>query len=404
MKRISLNRFFLLAFATLIMVACSEDEEMIAPLENNPNPPGQVSNVTVENLPGKAKLTYTLPEDQDLLYVLANYTLENGKKMEVKSSYYKSSVLLEGFAGTSEREVDITTVNRSEVASEPFSITVNPEEAPIWDVYRSMEVGPDFGGVYVDADNPTREDLAILIMEKDDQGDWIIDPNSVYTSTNDIFHTIRGMDTVQREFAFTVRDRWLNYTDTLFTDIAPLFETAIPKSNYRGVVLPGDAPQHTSTPLSGLWDGEIMNWPNVFLTQGSYQEGDHMFTFDMGTEAKLSRIVIWDYPEYMAGGRIYYYQGAMKKFEIYGTDQLHPDEPGNLDHWTLLGRYEETKPSGLPYGQQNNEDYLTASSGVSWDFPLDAPKVRYLRIVNKENWQGTKNLALGELQVYGDPR
>lgn len=400
MKNNLLKRFFLL-FSAAVMVACTGDDE-IGPLENNPNPPGQVENITVENLPGKAKITYTLPSDPDLLYIRAQYTLENGKKMEVKSSYYKNSMVLEGFSGMTDMEVNISSVNRSEVASAPVSVSVSPLEAPIWDVYRSLQVGPAFGGLFVDADNPTREDLAILIMEKDDQGDWIIDPNSVYTATDDIYATLRGMDTISKEFAFTVRDRWLNYSDTLFTEISPLYETAIPKSGYRGVILPGDAPQHDSTPLSHLWDNDIMHWPRVFLTQGTYTGGDHMFTMDIGLNAKLSRIVIWDYPEYVGSERMYYYQGAMKKFKIYGTNELDGD--GDLDNWTLLGTYEETKPSGLPYGQQDNDDYLTASSGVSWEFPLDAPKIRYLRIVNQENWSGTKNLALGELQVYGDPR
>lgn len=397
-----IKRFLLLATAPLLLFACSEDDS-IGPLESNANPPAQVSNVSVENLAGKAVISYTLPADQDLLYVKANYTLENGREMEVKASYYKRSMVLEGFSGQSEREVKISTVNRSEVASEPVSVTVNPLEAPIWPVFRSLEVGPAFGGIYVDAENPEREDLAILVMKKNQQGDWEIDPNSVYTSTNDIFHTIRGMDTIAKEFAFTVRDRWLNYSDTLFTEIAPLYETAIPKSGYRGVVIPGDAPQHSSTPLSGLWDNNIMDWPRVFLTQGAFQQENHRFTFDIGTEAKLSRIVIWDYPEYVGGERMYYYQGAMKRFQVYGASELVGDME-DLDNWTLLGTYEQTKPSGLPYGQQNNEDYQAANTGFSYEFPLDAPRVRYLRIVNLENWSGTENLAIGELQVYGDPR
>lgn len=396
------KRSFLLLSATALLIACYEENEVIAPLESNPNPPAQVENVTVENLPGKAIVTYTLPTDPDLLYVKAEYTLENGREMEVKSSYYNNKLILEGFSGTTDREVEIYTVNRSEVASEPVSVTVSPLEAPIWDIFRSMEVGPAFGGVYVEADNPVRADVAILVMEKDEHGDWVIDPNSVYTSTDDIYATLRGMDTIKKEFAFTVRDRWLNYSDTLFTEIAPLYETALPKTDYSGVILEGDAPQHPSTPLSGLWDGDIMNWSNVFLTDGASTMEDHSFTFDIGQEAKLSRIVIWDYPEYIGGERVYYYQGAMKNFQIWGTDKLDGD--GDFDNWTLLGTYEETKPSGLPYGQQNNEDYQAAVTGFSWEFPLDAPKVRYLRIVNLENWSGTENLAIGELQVYGDPR
>ncbi len=403
MNKIFIKKIKLLGLIGLL-VGCSTDDNSMEPIENNPNAPGQVENVSVENLPGKARIKYTLPTDQDLLYIKAQYTLENGREMESKASYYKNSMLLEGFSGTSESEVEIYSVNRSEVASEPITVSVNPEEAPLFDVFESLEVGPGFGGVYVDANNPNRDDIAILIMEKDENGDWVENPNSVYTSTNNIYHTLRGMDTIEKEFAFTVRDRWLNYSDTLFTDIAPLYETAIPKSQYTGIIIDGDTQQHPSTPLSGLWDGEIMNWPSVFLTEGTIQDRDHMFTMDLGEQVKLSRIVIWDYPEYVGSDRVYYYRGAMREFEIYGTDVLPSENQGDLSNWTHLGSYESVKPSGLPYGQQNNEDYETANSGISYELPLEAPKMRYLRIVNKKNWEGRKNLAIAELQVYGDPR
>lgn len=381
------------------MSSCS-DEDLQTPLEHNNTSPEQVSNVQVENLPGKAKITYTLPEDQDLLYVKANYLLENGKEVEVKSSYYNSNMLLEGFSGNKEVDVAITTVNRSEVSSEPVNIKVNPKLALIYDVFESLETGPTFGGIYLNAENPDREDIAILVMDKDSQGDWVIDDNSIYSSTDEIKKSIRGMDTVQKEFAFVVRDRWLNYTDTLFTEIKPLFEQAIPKSGYRGIVLPNDAPRHDSTPIEGLWDGEIMNWAKVYLTKGTYNEGPHIFTFDLGLEAQLSRVKIWDYPEYY-NGRTYYYKAAMKRFQIYGSTELEPT--GDLDQWILLGEYEETKPSGLPYGEQNDEDYQAANSGFSWDIPIDVPKIRYLRILCLENWGGGEALAIGEIQVYGNP-
>lgn len=121
--------------------------------------------------------------------------------------------------------------------------------------------------------------------------------------------------------------------------------------------------------------------------------------------AKLSRIVIWDYPEYVGSGgydRAYYYLGCPRRFEIWGSTD--PPEDGSWDNWHKLGEYEEVKPSGLPYGQQNDEDYTTANAGVSWDFDINAPRVRYLRFKSLENWGGTTNLGIAEVQIYGDPR
>lgn len=149
----------------LVFTSCSE-EDILSPLENNQVPPGTVENVRVENLPGKVRLTYTLPEDKDLLYVVAKYELENGTEVEVKSSYYNNSMLLEGFAGQSDRNVNLYAVNRSEIESEPVIVTVSPLEAPIFDVFESLEVSPDFGGIKINSRNNTNEDIALLVMEK----------------------------------------------------------------------------------------------------------------------------------------------------------------------------------------------------------------------------------------------
>ena len=387
----------------LVSLGCSEEVEQM-PLESNGTAPQPISNLSVENLPGKAKLSFTLPKDQDLLYVKANYTLPTGREMEVKSSLYSNSMILEGFSGIEDVDVEVVAVNRSEVESESVSVTVNPLPSPIFDVYESLTVGSAFGGVFVSALNPEREDLAILVLTKNDEGDYVVDPNSVYTSTNDIRRTVRGYDTIPREFAFTIRDRWLNYTDTLVTSITPLFEQAIPKSSYGDLRLPNDAPGHNSTPKSGMWDNNFLDWPRCYLTQGSFIADTHITSFDIGTLAKLSRIVIWDYPEYFNSGngtgRAYYYNVCMKEFEIYGSAEL--ETTGDLDKWTLLGRYKEVKPSGLPYGVSNGEDYNTANAGFSWDIDPTAEAVRYIRIRMIDNWAGTYSMGISELQVYGN--
>ncbi|AXP81478.1 hypothetical protein CJ739_2405 [Mariniflexile rhizosphaerae] len=395
-------KFFKLKIITIIIafIAVGCDENKLEPIENNTTPPGTVSNVTVENLAGKAKITYALPKDQDLLYVKAEYTLANGKRMEIKSSYYSNSLIVEGFSKAEEQTVTLYAVNRSEVSSEPVEVKVNPLESPIWDVFRSLETKAAFGGVFLSAENMLRHELALLVMEKDQSGEWVINPNSVYTSTDKIKRTVRPFTVEAHDLAITVRDRWLNYTDTLFVTITPLLELPLPKSGYKHFPLPGDTPSHTTAVPKGMWDGEIMNWPNVFLTQGNIS-GQHIVTIDTGVLAQMSRIVIWDYPEYY-NGRTYYYIGNLKEFEIYGSANPNPD--GSLDDsWIKLGSYNAVKPSGLPFGEQTDEDYQVANAGFSWDFESDAPKVRYLRIKSLKNWAGIGSMSIGEIQVYGDP-
>tara|TARA_R110002050_G_scaffold300018_1_gene467367 strand:+ start:52538 stop:53758 length:1221 start_codon:yes stop_codon:yes gene_type:complete len=381
-------------------IGCTE-EQGPTPLENNTTPPGEVENVSIQNLPGKVKLEYTLPEDKDLLYIIARYTLENGTPMEVKASYYSNSMLLEGFKGLSEVEVNVYAVNRSETESKPITITVAPLEAPIFDIYRSLETSPDFGGLRINADNPTEEDIALLIMQKNVQGDWVPDSRSIYTSINEIAQSLRGFDTIPQDFALLVRDRWLNTTDTLFTTIKPIYETLMPRENMKPLTLSNDAELIAShTEVRDLFNGGVLEWYDSYFTSRTVDTEDHLVTFDIGEVTKLSRLHIWQFSEPIGGQRLYYYLGAMKIFKIWGANELND---GDLSGWTLLGEYEVVKPSGLPYGQEDNNDLIAAKDGVDYEIPIDKPAVRYLRIQCMENWAGGDYMAVSEAQVFGNP-
>jgi len=396
MKRYTINLWLLLLIA-MIAFGCKEDK--LAPLEKSGNPPGTVSNVVVKSGPGKAQLSYTLPDDKDLLYVKAVYALANGTQMEVKSSYYDNTLTVEGFGDTNEHEVKLYAVNRSEVASAPVSVMIKPEENPIWGVFRSLKASPDFGGLKVIANNPALADLAIEILVES-QGKYTPTTRNIYTSAADIDVSARGMDTIPFNFAITIRDRWLNYSDTLFTTITPFYETAIPKSGYKAVKLPTDVDLHTATALTGLWDGDLDGWPRVLMTSSAVLT-PQWITFDIGKSALLSRIVIWDYPEYL-NGRTYFYGGNLLDFEIWGSD--NPPSDGSFTNWVKLGTFRSQKPSKSAYGVNTNDDIAIGQAGLNYTFDLGTPKVRYLRIKSIKNWQGTTFMSIGELQVYGDPR
>ena len=402
MKRNFLRHFWTASLLFIIaFIACSE-EDGHGPLESNSSPPGEVTNISVVNLPGKAQITYNLPSDKDLLYVVARYTLENGRDMEVKASYYDNKMLLEGFAGGSDVQVEVRAVNRSETQSQATTITVSPLPAPIFAIFDSLETAADFGGISVQASNPTEEDIALLIMRRNKVGDWEPMPQSIYTKSDIISKSVRdaSFDTIPLDFAFTVRDRWYNTTDTLFTTITPLYEQLMPKNNYIGRELPNDAP-HPGYPISNLWDGETLDWTGSYFTDRFVDVGPHMVTFDIGQTTKLSRVHIWNFSEpIIPERRFYYYLGAMRYFEIWGSNELNN---GDLSGWTLMGSYEVIKPSGLPEGEETAADTEAAEDGEDWLISFDKPAVRYLRIRCLENWRGLEYMSVAELEVYGNP-
>jgi hypothetical protein len=400
MKKISINLFFLLLSVTVMFIGCKEDP--IGPLEKNTTPPGKVSNVSVTNGAGNATLKFSLPTDKDLLYIKAVYYLANGQEMEVKSSYYGNTLVVEGFGDTKEHEVKIYAVNRSEVSSEPVIVKVKPLENPIWGLFRSLKAIADFGGLNFKGTNPAKADVAIEILVQNKKGEYVPASKYIYTSAVDIDQSIRGLDTLPQKFAITIRDRWLNYSDTLFTTLKPLYETSLPKGSYKAVNLPSDTPQeYSSTGVEKMWDGNIIDWPSVNLTKPGVLV-PQWISFDLGKMATLSRIVIWNYPEYLNAGRTYYYGGNLKDFEIWGSD--NPPSDGSFNNWVLLGKFNSTKPSKSAYGVQTSEDYAFANAGINYSFPIGSKKVRYLRIKSISNWQGTSFMSVSEVQVYGDPR
>jgi hypothetical protein len=224
----------------------------------------QVSEIQVKNRPGKATITYSLPADPGLLYVKASYTLSNGTKMDVKSSYYVDSVVVEGFADTNDHEIQLYSVNRQGVSSEPVSVTVKPLEAPIWGILESLNIRDAFGGYKLTAVNKTQEAIGILIMEKNVRNEWEVDNNlSVYTTIDSITSQRGGMDTLTRNYAIAIRDRWNNLTDTLYREINPIYEVELNTANFRHFPLPGDPGQQPGASVAAMWDKRY-GWPVSF--------------------------------------------------------------------------------------------------------------------------------------------
>lgn len=384
-----------------LLYSCSDELGYREPSGNSQGAPLPIKEATVTNYAGKATIKYEVPEDPNLLYVKAVYTI-GGKEVDVKASYYVDSLVVEGFADENEHEVKLYTVNRQEVLSEPISVMVKPLEAPIWGVLESLEIRNAFGGYKLSALNVTKTSVGVLILERNVRNEWEVNNNlSVYTSVDSIFSQIAGMDTLTREYGIVVRDRWGNLTDTLYQDVTPIYETEIERSHFSGYALPGDAPMVSNGGVvHGMWDNRY-GWPVMFTTlDANISKNPSVVTVDMGLEARVSKI--WIRPFQEISGLFYDYT-TLKHFELWGSSSPNPN--GELDgSWTLLGRYEMKKPSGSPGLTETPSDVEAARNGFFFEASLDAPKIRFLRIKCLKNWSGFGSQSIDELRVFGDPR
>jgi hypothetical protein len=117
---------------------------------------------------------------------------------------------------------------------------------------------------------------------------------------------------------------------------------------------------------------------------------------------KLSRLRLYQ----RTGGTNNYIfnEGNLHEFEIWGRPDT-PDPSGDMADWTMLADCVSVKPSGLPLGTNSNDDIALARNGEDFHIPIDAPKVRYIRILCKSLWSGIKNSSqIGEVEIYGDNR
>jgi hypothetical protein len=386
---------FLLGSLSLI-ISCSEENER-GPIISDPAVPGQVSNIRMEPLPGAVKLTYDMPDDQNLAYIKAE-CLIGGVLREVKASTYQNNLTIDGFADNSVYPVNLYAVSRSDVPSKPATVEVQPLNPPFQEVFKNISLAKAWGGATVTYENPTEADLAISLIYIDSTGYWNSGVTS-YTKRKQGSFSIRGFDPKETTFGVYLRDRWEHMTDTLVEVLTPMLEKPIERLNFKEIRLPGDVKDAWGWVMPNLWDG-ITADPAGFHTDidGVWPQ---YFTFDLGTPegAKLSRFKVWQ-RNMPPSGTTPYADRNIRKFEIWGS--MNPSPNGVFDEsWTRLLTDEIKKPSGLPSGQNTEEDLAVLAEGHEFELPLDVPPVRYIRMKVTETWSKVKCFYVMEVAFWG---
>lgn len=407
----------LAATMAVLILACSKVEDYKEVVSGDKTKPGVVTNVKVDNGPGSAIITYDLPNSDNILYVQATYKINDKITRNSKSSYYSDTIRVDGFAKGQEYTVTLTTVSRANISSDPVEVKVNPGTPPYLAALPSIITKPDFGGINVTVQNPSKSDIGIIAITKDPITKQFEIVNQNYTSQAEVSYSLRGYDTVDREFGFYITDRWENVSDTVYTTVKPIFEQQMDKSKFNRYLLGTDVRTGFGWEIENLWNGNTgspgyhteqpiqpLVWPAVI-------------TFDMGKASKLSRYTIWN-RGIDGSGNWLWQAGAPKTWTLWGresnpVDETMPYGPGapgvgqtSTSGWINLGTFVlPDKPSGLPNPQYSNEDLAFWNAGFSFNFSLDLPKVRYIRFQCLENASLTNNFFnITELTFWGDPR
>lgn len=371
------------------------DEDVKGPLVTNSYIPPEVTDIKIENMPGGAKITYNIPENSNILYVLARFQSRNDTYREVKSSIYKNFIILEGFPDTREYPVYLHSVSRSEVRSNGVMTTINPLKPPIESIFETLTIHATFGGVIVSFYNEYLNEyiLHTLVKSREAAEEEWIEYDRLYTQSQERVYAVRGLEAVPTDFAFYFTDKWKNNSDTLEITLTPLYETICDKSLWKNVGLSDDSDKGMYLPdwdISNLWDGGS----KFFYQHDNIYTVPNWITIDLGKKYTFSRMRVnqlthhdtWKFGD-----------GAPQIFEIWATNAPSTD----WEVWTLLGKFESIKPSGLPVGQFTEEDYAVNMAGEDFDFPPMSDAFQYIRFKTLKTWGNTRYVCFKELTLWG---
>lgn len=403
-------RLLTCAIALLWSMAGCKQSNLNIPVVTNSNAPGTVSNVKVQDLNGKAILTYTLPSNSDLSYVKAVYEISPGVTNQVVASRYTNTMTVDGFGDTLSHTVKLYAVNSSEVSSAAVEVTVKPMTPGYMLARDSLQISATFGGFTVSTKNPTMDNLAIVpLVDTTGNGQWVqtVGMDNVYSNDTSISAVIRNQPSIARKYAFTIRDRWMHYSDTLFVSLTPWFEEMLDKSKWSTFVLPHDATVLNNGGYTWpyyMWDGNYHpGWPKTYFTVESATV-PQMVTIDLGAEHNFSRFQMNPYLEV---GNYYYVRGNVKDFELWGSNNPDLADPVDANNtpgasWTKIGTFHVNKPSGSPYMTETTADQAAAYNGWQFDIPAGTSSYRYIRIRQLSNWQGSYFICNAEFTLWGN--
>jgi hypothetical protein len=381
-------------FFALVVSSCKEETIGLQPKDNVP--PEPVSDVTYKATPGGAVFRYTLPTDEDLLYVKAVYSRKDGVFSEAKATIYTDSLVINGFGDTQPKEVTLIAVDRSDNESTPVKQSVTPLEPPIFHIGESLDMQPFFGGLNVNWENPEREEISVVVMIKDHNEEYV-PVETWYSSKTAGEGNLMDMDTVTVDCAVFAQDRWENKTAVKYYTLLPLYDEKLDRLLFKSVPLPGDIAGLASWPISRMFDGIIGDQGYSSLAgSGIWPQS---FAFDLGITAKVSKFHI--VPRVI--NTVPFALGHPSSFDILGCAEI--DMSGSYDSWTLLvADCKFIKPSGLPFPEFTNEDVVAEEAGgIFFNTKFEMP-VRYIRLKVYGNTGGGDNYQLSEVEVYGDPR
>jgi hypothetical protein len=385
--------FLLFIFAAII--SCSDHEDL------DTSPPGVLSNVSVTPTNGGGIISYTLPSDDDILYVKAVYTNSQGEEVFRVSSKHNTSVEITGLSQLTPVNVKLFVVDLNENVSETVSIDFTPLKSFIFFVQESIQISPDLGGVKITWENIASKTVFVYvhILEGADEVIRILSSNNAQES---IF--IRGLAPSEISISTKVEDFDGNITELEEKGrYTPLFEEKIDKSTWTlvsGQSINGNAYEGKTV---NFWDDVVDTVEtdadnSYFIATRDNNGGSLNFpldiVIDLNKNVKIQRFIVWQRAYwYQGGGVTYHYQEEnIKSFNLYASSDAQT--------WNLLGEFDIGDPRNAA-GEIPATAFQEAIDGHEFSLENTSEAFRYLKFQITSNYGSTQITVGSEITLFG---
>ncbi len=421
---------WMLTLLLLGLGACEESSRFQSGANDN-DPPGKPVINSWKPLYGGARFFYSIPHDEDLLSVNAEYTNDKGKTFNFTSSFYSDSIDVIGLGSTDPKEITLYAVDRAGNRSETVKQQITPLEPSISRVASSLVVKAGFSSFLVDWVNELEQVVNVYVSFKYTQDGKLNDYVSVFSSNvlneRKFIQDLYLKPTEPVEVSIRVEDQYGNSTANIpFGQLNLLEDTeldqskwVIPNANDSTVTVNGKK-INTGVPamfgdnlegrMSKLIDGIIDQGDNLnfFHTGGRGRTGFSRdgnmpwnIVIDLGGYYQLSRIITI---QRHSGGLAnisrgqYYRSENCGEFRLYYFNEL-------TSKWDSVS----TQRTPIPTGVNDLQFVKLGEAGdMAYFFPNDpqyTPPTRWFRYEGlhcfDDNYSSTGANCMSELKLYG---
>ena len=391
-----MKKLLLLTILIFAVNSCSKQDD------GDTTPPSVLTIDSVTPTNGGGIISYTLPNDDDILYVRAEYTNSNGVDVSRASSSYNNSIEIDGLNQTTALTITLYVVDQNYNQSAPIYVELVPLDSFIYLVQESIEVNTDLGGfritweniqsktvyVFVHINNGTEEEIRIL-------------------SSNNSSESIAVRGLPSEEITISTRIEDFDENSTTLEEkgtLTPLFEQVIDKSTWTLVA---------SQSVNGnAWEGASVNfWDDVIDTTNNNSDNSYFMIWrdlnggsldwpldlviDLNKNVKITRFTVWQRAFWYNGPSdvpYYFQEENMKSFNLYASNDAQV--------WEELGQFD----IGDPRDSEGNIPQSALDSAANGhEFELDevSESFRYLKFRVTSNYGSEAYVNGSEITMYG---